>query len=232
MAGSKQENMREQLCSMPLLAGLSDQVVTDFERSLLWREFEKGELIYTPEDESCCLRILLEGRAILYVPSDAKKVVVAELASGDVFGAVDAGVKLMFTGESKGNYAEGLDNKNIVGVLYYDQLKQLVRAYPELGLRLLDQMRKRLLWSETVIGELGAGSVEERIVGVLARASQRSGSISKDEFTVAKGVYTHEGLSAMVGASREAVTRSLNRLQRRGVVERNFREYKIRRNKV
>lgn len=217
----------DQLKRLSLFADVPGDALYSIEEQMAWKEFAKGELLYTPSEEDTRLYILIAGRVGLYASHEAKRFVLAELVPGDVFGIVDAGGEQFVPDHwYDGNFAEGLTD-GVVASISRNQLGMLMSMHPQFGLSLLDRLRQRLHVSEMIIRELGLGTVEERILGVLMRASRHSGFVDRGKIVVPKKAYTHEGLSAMVGASREAVTRSLSRLQRRGIMKRSRRDYII-----
>jgi CRP/FNR family transcriptional regulator len=106
--------------------------------------------------------------------------------------------------------AEALDDCTLC-VMSQSDVERLVMAKPQVALRMLEVVGRRLAAAEARLEDLAYRSVRARLASVLLRlGKERDGAI--------EGV-THQDLGDMVGAYRETVTKILDELQQDGAVE-------------
>ncbi|WP_245479430.1 Crp/Fnr family transcriptional regulator [Hansschlegelia zhihuaiae] len=99
-------------------------------------------------------------------------------------------------------------------------LRALAREVPDLALGIIDALSYKALCYSSLAQMLGTRSLGERLAQVLLHMMQVHG-VSDDD--PAKGVavaasFTHAEIAALIGATRQWVTISLNRLQRDGAL--------------
>lgn len=209
------------LQQLPLLANLPEQVVAEVGQLFISRKFAPHSFVYTPEEAYEKIYLLIEGGVFLYQLSDIKRITLAVLDPGDIFGDIHSMSSKL--AEHSDNYAE-TRTASLIGSAYKNDVFSLIRRHPIVGLRIIDQLGQRLHEAEVTVHNLGLYGVGERVMSILVRHCQRHGRISKDE-CIAEKEFTHEELSALVGSSREAVTRALSELKRQGAVSYQQHEY-------
>ena len=108
------------------------------------------------------------------------------------------------------SFAEAAE-ETLVCVMSRKDLEQIVIEYPQVGLRMIEVISRRLAESEAQREELAFRSVHSRISASLLRLSEQRGN---DDIVQ----ITHVDLSDMVGAYRETVTAALRDLTNEGLV--------------
>jgi CRP/FNR family cyclic AMP-dependent transcriptional regulator len=182
---------------------------------LRWRlpvfRLERGELCYAPGDPADRLFLLHEGRVRLYKPVGGREFTLAVVGPGTVFG------EMSLTGSSRqGAYAEALEPAE-VSVLGKEDLRRLIREHPEVGIRLITLLSRRLRDREERLAEMAGRDVTERLAALLARLAEEEGVVTQEGYRIPFR-YTHRQLGSMIGANREAVTKALGRLRKSGAV--------------
>lgn len=97
------------------------------------------------------------------------------------------------------------------------ELRSLVEKIPALGIGVIEALSFKGRCLSMLVQMLGTRSVSERLTELLCTLGELYGVSDQDGITVGPP-FTHEVLAQMVGASRQWVTITLNRLQKEGVV--------------
>lgn len=107
-------------------------------------------------------------------------------------------------------YAEAIE-ASLICVMSRTDVERLIRERPQVALRMIEVMGRRLAFCEARLEEMAYRSVPSRIAAVLLRLSQ-----GQSDACVS---ITHQELGDMIGALRESVTKVLDDFQRTGLVE-------------
>jgi CRP/FNR family cyclic AMP-dependent transcriptional regulator len=99
-----------------------------------------------------------------------------------------------------------------------EDLEALVRANPEVGLRLARTLANQLQLMEDRWADMVEKEVSERLAGLIYMLVEGVG-VMTPEGPVIPTRYTHKQLSSMIGSNREAVTRAFGELQEGGSIE-------------
>ncbi len=175
----------------------------------------RGRVIYRQEDRAEGLFLLKRGRVRLYrLSPSGKKLELAVLEPGTFFG------EMPLLGEHMRNATAEAIEDCILCLLGRADIEQLILRRPQVALRMLEVLGRRLAEVEARLEDLAHRSVPERLVAVLVRLAERADG-------VIEGV-THQELADMVGAYRETVTKVLNELQAVGLVELGRKRIRIR----
>jgi CRP/FNR family transcriptional regulator, cyclic AMP receptor protein len=104
-------------------------------------------------------------------------------------------------------------------VLAFDgfELRSLIESIPALAIGVIEALSFKGKCLSMLVQMLGTRSVSERLTELLCMLGELYGVSHQDGITVGPP-FTHEVLAQMVGASRQWVTITLNRLQREGVL--------------
>ncbi len=92
------------------------------------------------------------------------------------------------------------------------------REHPEVALKVLAVVGSRLRRLVGIIEDLSFTTVRQRLISVLLRLIQESGSATKHGLRV-ELTKSHQDLAAELGTVRELVSRNLSRLQAEGFLE-------------
>lgn len=107
-------------------------------------------------------------------------------------------------------YIETLEETLLCSV-HKDQFEQFLLQRPELVLRFLKEISKKLNETTELLERLALGTVHERVLYLLLRLSNQF-VIPEDHFVKIDFPLTHLDLAHMIEATRESVTNSLNEL--------------------
>lgn len=167
-------------------------------------QLPKGHTLVSDE-LSDVLFILKKGRVQLYrLSPEGKKFVIETLRPGSVFG------ECVLTGQRlSGLFIEAVE-ESVVCVLHRDDLERLIASTPQLAIRLLEILGRRIYELEARLEDLAFKKVPARVAALLVRLAHREGNPIVG--------YTHQDLADMVGAYRETVTQAINQLKQAGII--------------
>lgn len=195
--------MQDILRRAPLFQGVGEDdvqaLVGQFEiveapaRTVLFREGEPGEHLY----------VVLAGKVKLARHSlDGREVLVAVMGPADQFGELS-----LFDPGPRTATATALTDARLAK-LPKQELQDWVQTRPQIALQLLWVLARRLRRTDTMLANLIFVDVPGRIAKQLLDLGRRFGHADPDGLRVDHGL-TQLELAQLVGASREAVNRSL-----------------------
>ncbi len=203
---------RDYLRTIDIFRDLSHGEMDALDKMTRMTTVEKGRVIYRQEDRAQGLFLLKTGRVrISRITPGGKKLDLAMLEPGTFFG------ELPLLAERMRNASAEAMEDCLLCVMSQHDIERLVLAQPQVGLRIIGVLSRRLAESEARLEDLAYRSVPARLASVLLRLGQDG---------VVEGI-THEELGDMVGAYRETVTRTLNEFQAAGYLKLSRRKVQI-----
>ena len=205
-------------------------------RRLSWVEFlaplSEGELVVLLRDASFVR--LDEGEVMVVGPREHAErmllVVAGQLQVFEVSLSSEREFTLSVVGDGAAVGATGLVPRwtrdlhlkaiepSLVCSVGREDLEAVVRANPEVGLRLARTLANQLQLMEDRWADMVEKEVSERLAGLIYMLVEGVG-VMTPEGPVIPTRYTHKQLSSMIGSNREAVTRAFSELQERGAIE-------------
>ncbi len=197
------------LLTMDIFRDLGREMIEHLVHQTQMRTCTKGQVLYAQEDQAQTLFLLKRGRVQLYrLTPSGKRLELATILPGTFFG------EMPLLGESlRHAYAEAVE-ESLICVMSRSDVERLIRQQPQVALRMIEVMGRRLALCEARLEELAYRSVPARIAAVLVRLSREQDSAQAAAISI-----THQELGEMVGALRETVTTVLGDFQRAGLVE-------------
>ena len=173
---------------------------------------EQGDVLYTPQNGSERLFILKKGRVQVYeVDRGGDEITLSVVEGGNVFG------EMALTGQSlQGVYVRALIPSTVVS-LRREELEGLIMKKPEVGLRLVRELARRLHASEARYADIIGKDVPARLATLILTLVDSEGLMSSESYRIPTH-YTHERLASMIGCKRVAVTNAFRKLEEAGAV--------------
>jgi CRP/FNR family transcriptional regulator len=212
------EGTAELLARVPLFADLSKPELDRIAQVAVLRHYPAGSVILREGDAGDTCYVMRSGRArILREHSDGRAITLTNVGPGEIFGEL-----AMFGGEVRSATVETLEYVEAVAILA-DDLKRLLSEHPDISVKLLEALAKKLRQANERIAGQSFQKVSSRVAGVLARLIETESGTSmvqssgedSDDIVVRS---TQADLAQLAGSSREATSRFLATLQRAGVV--------------
>jgi CRP/FNR family transcriptional regulator len=205
------ETSAELLRSVPLFADLEAGELERFSRVAVPRSFPAGTRVFHEGDRSDACYIVREGSfRVTREHSDGRAITLATLGPGEVFGEL-----AMLDGDLRSASAEALSDGELLALPAVD-VKGLLARHPEISLKLVSALVRRLRAANERISRQSFQTVPSRVAGVLSQlVSETSRSGDEGEVTIRMN---QADLAQLAGTSRESVSRFLADLERAGVV--------------
>jgi len=106
---------------------------------------------------------------------------------------------------------EALENVKVC-MLTKSQFRHLLAAYPDIAVKVIEELGGRMATLENTMQSLGIRSIDSRISSLLMDFSEKYGR------TVPEGILSREGIANYLGIARETVSRKLMQLESDGII--------------
>jgi CRP-like cAMP-binding protein len=201
------------LRSVSIFADLDDAGAAELERLAEVKDHPAGAVIASQQEHGDALFVLVRGKVkvLLYGESGREVILSIFKAPGDFFGELS-----LLDGEPRSATLVA-DAPSRVLVLSRDAFHRHLRRNPATALRVLSEVSRRLRRADEVIGNLALLDVFARVAGKLRELAVSEGEPVADGLLVRERP-TQAEMAAMVGTSRETVSRVLSELSRAGHV--------------
>ncbi len=165
---------------------------------------KQGRVFYRPDDPSETVFILRQGKVARYrITHDGRKLVVATLEPPAIFGAIGELGPALY-----GCFAEAATDC-VLCELSRSDFQSLIRRNPDVGLRLLADLGKRLQKREDALESLAFDALPTRLAALLLLEADGSGAVVG---------LTHQDLADRLATYRETVSQVLGRFRNEGLI--------------
>jgi len=177
------------------------------------RTYRPGDAVYREGEYGDALYILVSGVMKLFRPySGSKEATLRLLRSWDIFG------HLAFAGEARQRaYAEAVTDCVVTKVPKIF-VERAVRQEPRVAFKIMTLLELRLVQYEELVKCLLPRETEVRLANLLPLLAQKFGERQDGVVTIDLRL-THQDLAAMVASTRESVTKVLNEMRGRDLIE-------------
>ena len=195
----KQEFLRK----IDIFRDLSHAEIEEIDRQTRMTTVRRGQVIYRQEDTAEGLFLLKRGRVRLSrLSSSGRKLEVAVLDPGTFFGEMP-----MLGASMRSASAEAVDD-SLLCVMSEADVERLVLTRPQVGLRMIEILGRRLAAAEAKLEEFAYLTASNRVAAALLRL-------------VSEGVIadmSHQDIADAVAVHRETVTKILDEFEAGGLV--------------
>ena len=177
------------------------------------RTYGPGDAIYREGEYGDALYVLTSGVLKLFRPySGSKEATLRLLKPWDIFG------HLAFAGEARQRaYAEAVTECRVTKVPKVF-VERAIRQEPRVAFKLMTLLELRLVQYEELVKCLLPRETEVRLANLLPILAQKFGERQDGQVTIELRL-THQDLAAMVASTRESVTKVLNDMRSRDLIE-------------
>ena len=177
------------------------------------RTYRPGDAIYREGEYGDALYVLVSGVMKLFRPySGTKEATLRLLRPWDIFG------HLAFAGEARQRaYAEAV-TECVVTKVPKIFVERAVRQEPKVAFKIMTLLELRLVQYEELVKCLLPRETEARLANLLPVLAQKFGDRRDGVVTIDLRL-THQDLAAMVASTRESVTKVLNEMRGRNLIE-------------
>ncbi|CAN5668008.1 cAMP-activated global transcriptional regulator CRP [soil metagenome] len=177
------------------------------------RTYSPGDAIYREGEYGDALYVVVSGVLKLFRPySGSKEATLRLLRDWDIFGHI------AFAGETKQRaYAEAVTECTVTKVPKVF-VERAVRQDPRVAFKMMTLLELRLVQYEELVKCLLPRETEVRLANLLPILAQKFGESNGSGITIGLRL-THQDLAAMVASTRESVTKVLNEMRNREIIE-------------
>lgn len=191
---------------VPIFSNLSNKEKIEVAGVTSEKTFEKGELIYMAGDKGDKLYVIHSGKVKVSRISDTgKEQVIRILGSGEFMGELS----LFSASELKDN-SEAL-SKVVMCVIQAESLKDLMKKYPEISIKIVEELSMRLESVEALIENISIHTVERRIADTLINFANENGEVKLN--------MSKRDLASHIGMSGETLSRKLRSFEEEGWIK-------------
>lgn len=204
------------MSQIPLFASLSEGELEALAQRAVERRFGPGEMLFWEGEPCAGIFLILQGSVKIFKTSAGGREMMLALET-----APSTVAELpLFDG---GPYPASTRAVEPVISLFINKgdFQQVCRTYPDVALKVLAVVGRRLRHLVGVVEAMTFGSVTQRLARMLLDAAGQAGS---DEFDLP---LTHQELASRLGTVREVVSRNLARFRAEGLIRIEGRQLRI-----
>lgn len=202
---------------VPIFAGLDDQYLRALDRRLVARRFERDQVVFEEGRPVQGLYVVARGAVRIYKssPEGREQVLAIERAGNTV-----AEIPLFDGGPYPASVSAAEDSDLLF--LSRPDFDALCREHPEVPVKVLAAVGKRLRQLVAVIEELSFRTVRHRLAALLVEQACSSGKETREgtELTLS---LTNQEIASRIGTVRELVSRTLGQFESSGLLQRRGR---------
>ena len=204
----------QQLKRLPVFTGLSDSQLHDIHTISHERLYRKNATIFYEGDPGEGFHYLKTGKVkIIKMTDDGREHIINILSPGDLFAEV-----LLFNNQAYPATAIAVEDSQ-VGVIKNSDLEKLILRNNELALQLIKALSQRLLFAQGKIKNLALHDVTARTAETLLDLGHKHGKELPNGHIRITLDMSRQDLAALVGTTRETVTRTLSALKKDKLID-------------
>lgn len=191
---------------VPIFSNLTNEEMLEIASITIDKTFEKGEMIYMAGDRGEKLYVIHSGKVKITRYTDSgKEQVIRILGAGEFMGELSLFSPVPMS--DNGEVIEKVTMCMIDGI----KLKELMKIYPSITFKVMEELSKRLEIAENTIEDISLHSVERRIAQNLLSMLDEGKEI---KLKMSKGDW-----ASQLGMSQETLSRKLSAFQELGIIK-------------
>lgn len=210
MTNATQLQTTELLRALPLFEDLNERELEELASVAVPRTFQRGEVIFQEGSQGDVMYVIREGRVLIKREhAGGRTIALTEMGPGDLFGEL-----AVFDKEVRSATVECVEPTKVVALTAGD-VSRVLRRNPEIAMKVIVSLSRRLREANSRIGDQYFQSTESRIINVvLGLAEQQGGRVTPGSFVRAN----QSEIAQLASTSRETVSRFLASCQRAGLL--------------
>ena len=197
-----------------IFSKLSAGDVDELTRIVSTKDYAPDTAVFFQGDPSDCLYMLLKGSVkVTQASEDGREKLLDILGPGEIFGEF-----AMLDGHPRSATVTTCEPTQL-GSISHREFREFVSTRPEILWKVMDALCERIRKTSTSMLELSSREVPYRLLAALNQLAEKYGQVAADGSCLISGKFGVKDLVAMVGSSREVVSRLLHQYQERGLIE-------------
>lgn len=207
------------LQNIPLLSGLDPATLTQVGTSMQFRTFERGSYVIHKGSAGDHLMFLLSGRLqVVDMTEDGREIGLSFISPGDYFG------ELSIIDDQPRSASVIAHEPSLASFLPRAQALGLIYSHSLVAERVLKRLASKIRLASNHRAILGIPSAFQRVFALLNQLA----AVAPGGLVVIEDIPTQQEIAIMVNTSRETVSRALQVLLQKGIVEKDLRRLIVR----
>jgi len=198
---------------VPLFSTLSEEEFKSLEQVFQIKMYRKNQVVFLEEETGNYMYIVLAGKVkVTKTTSGGKETILAIHQPGDFFGEM-----ALLDGKTSPATVSAIEDCRIA-TIYHSDFQRLMMSNEKVVRQIIQVLCSRLrqVWAQ--VQDLSYSTADDRIRAGILQLSRKHGVPDARGIIIDLKI-THQELAELVGTSRETVTRTLARLQKKGVLQ-------------
>ncbi len=202
----KKKHFTTCLFKVPIFSHLTEEEQAGIVELVRVKKLKKGETLYNAGDEGSFLYVVHEGKVkISRYTDEGNEQVLRVLTTGDF-----AGDQALFTNNLSNDFAITLED-SMICMLDGREFKEHMIKKPEIAVRIISELSKRLSDSESKLESYNLDSVGKRVAQSIIKHSKGSNAF---ELPIPKLDW-----ASILGMSNETLSRKLSEFKKAGLID-------------
>jgi len=197
---------------VPLFATLTEEEFQSLEPIFQVKNYRKNQIIFLEEETGNYMYIVLAGKVkVTKTTTAGKESILAIHQVGDFFGEM-----ALLDGKTAPATVSAMEDCRIA-TIHHNDFQRLLMSNEKVVRQIVQVLCSRLrqVWAQ--VQDLSYSTAETRIRAGILQLSRKHG-VQDSRGIIIDLKITHQELAELVGTSRETVTRTLARLQKKGIL--------------
>ncbi|SKA12906.1 Crp/Fnr family transcriptional regulator, partial [Selenihalanaerobacter shriftii] len=198
---------------IPFFSSLSYDELKQIDDLIIMRKYKKGMFVFLEDEPGEALFFIKSGQIKLSkMLETGEEQILQILKADDIFAEV-----VLFDQGPYPATAEVIEDAKI-GMIKSEDVNKLIKRNPEISIKILDVMSKRLRQAQMKIRDLGLKDTRGRTASMLVKLAEEYGK-ETDKGIELELSLTRKEFSNLIGTSRETITRILSDFKDDNLVE-------------
>lgn len=198
---------------VPIFSTLSPDEMGKVTDLIYRKQYVKGEFLFMEGSKLESLIFINKGQVKAFRNTqEGKEQILYIFSEGDFLGE-----KNILQHHTATYHVEALADTHIC-MIHKKDFQQLLRVFPDIGFKIMEELCNRLERLESIIESMGAKNVEARVNMVLVEFAKKYGKQHSKGILVDLPL-SREGIANYIGLTRETVSRKMSLLQDEGIIE-------------
>jgi len=209
----KRDMIKEHLQGVPLFKELTEEELDPFIDISSCRRYNPRSIVFMQEDKLDRVFFIHSGKVKIYKTDPAgKEQIVSVLQAGEMF--PHAG---FFRGGAFPANAEIVEEAQLI-VTPIGEFEKILIHHPELCIKLFKVLGEKIIDLHNRLEEKILNNTYEQVIKLLIRLSKTNGRQFGEHYKITTH-FTNRELANMIGTSRETISRTVNQLRKRQLVD-------------
>ena len=202
------------IARVSIFSKLSQVDIEELTKIISAKKYAPDAAVFFQGDPSDCLYMLLAGSVKVTQASEGGREKTLDiLGPGEIFGEF-----AMLDGHPRSATVTTCEPTELASISHRD-FRSFVDSRPEILWKVLQALCERVRKTSTEMLELSSREVPYRLLAALHHLAEKYGQVTADGSCLISGKAGVQDLVAMVGSSRDVVSRLLHRYQEKGLIE-------------